>query len=199
MFEIKFDLTEFEKAAERFQRAATDQVPFALSVALNRAVETAQASLIQDTWPRSVKVRNPTFLRAALRREYSTKTDLRVAVVDVLGRGSLKMHAEGGVKTPKGQNLAIPTSLITRGAHGVPASQRPRALIARTAKKALRITAKGIFVARKGQGLRMVFALTPKARIRKDVPFHEDFEHIMRESVRASFPIALAKALSTRR
>jgi hypothetical protein len=199
MFEIRFDMNEFEQLSQAWGTAAYDQVPFALSLSLNRAVEDAQTALIVDTWPRHVTVRNPSFLRATLRRKYSTKRDLEVKILDTLGRASLKLHAEGGVKRPRGAHLAIPPKGVRMTSHGLPKNQRPRALIARTPARSLRITPTGIFVGKRGGGLRLAFSLKSSANQPKDVPFHEDFELIMRNSVRTSFPAAMKRALATRR
>ena len=57
---LRFDLAEFEQAARRLG-GAIDQVPFAISQTLNDAAFAARASLIENTWPSHVAVRNRNF------------------------------------------------------------------------------------------------------------------------------------------
>lgn len=198
MLGIKLDVREFERKAIELQ-ALPGQIPFALSRALNDAARNAQTVLIASTWPRSVTVRNGTFLRAALRRIPSTKQNLTVAIVDKLGRANLQMHAVGGTKTPRGNSLAIPNEENTpRTAHGVRKADRPKALIARTPKRALRVTPRGIFVG-KGGKLKLKYALKPATPQPKDVDFYGDFATAMRNEMRIMFPIHIRKAMETRR
>jgi hypothetical protein len=197
LFEIRFDLTDFERKA-REMGAAQDQVPFALSLALNQAIRDTRTDLTETTWPTSVKERNPNFIRAALRYTTSTKRDLRAEIYDALGRASLKKHADGGTKVAKHAHLTIPPSSEPLGAHGIPKSKRARAIIARTPVRALRITPRGIFVGEHGR-LKLKFVLKPSIRIAKDVPFRSDFRASMIAAVSRSFPPAMLRAMATRR
>lgn len=197
MISVHFDFNDFLRKADGLD-AFRDQVPFALSRSLNQAGVDAQTALIVQTWPDSVTVRNPSFLRAALRRINSTKHDLTFQIVDVLHRGSLKLHAVGGTKAARGR-FAIPNPTNTpRGSHGVRKPDRPRALIARTPKRKLRITPRGIFTGEHGR-LKLRYVLKPSTPQPADVPFYEDFEISMREGVRTAFPYWLRQAMRTRR
>jgi hypothetical protein len=142
-------------------------------------------------------VRNASFMRAALRRINSTKHNLTVEVYDALHRGHLKEHAIGGTKTPKGGHLAVPID-VSLGSSGVRKSDRPSALIARTPRRALRITRRGIFVG-KGGKLHLKYALRSSIPIPADTPFYEEFETAMRNGMRTAFPVWLKKAMQTRR
>ena len=195
-FSIKLDFSEFERKAAELS-AAADQIPFALSRALNQAAEDAQTVLIVSTWPKSVNVRNASFMRAALRRINSTRHNLTVEVYDSLHRANLQKHAIGGTKSPKGAHLAVPID-VSLGSSGVRKSDRPAALIARTPRRALRITRRGIFVG-KGGRLHLKYALRSSIPIPADTPFYEDFETAMRNGMRTAFPFWLKKAMQTRR
>ena len=70
-------------------------------------------------------------------------------------------------------------------------------MIARTPKRALRITRKGIFVGENGR-LKLKYVFAPAAQISKDVPFYEDFERVMRQEIAAAFPGAMKRAMQTR-
>jgi hypothetical protein len=194
MLELKLDLSSFERYAAGM-RAAIDQVPFALSKAMNDAAFAARKHLIDDTWPKHVQQRNRNFLRAALRVEPAKKTDLRVAIVDQLGRGHLQLHAKGGVKQAKGR-LAVPSKRVQRGPGGVRQSQRPRNLKRAVVKGNLIFQQEG---RGKSAKLRLMYALRQQAKIRKRVPFYEDFATVMRREILQRFPGAMAQAMRTRR
>lgn len=198
MFEVKFDLHEFERKAIEIS-AAIDQVPFALSLSLNRAAVNARRVLVQSTWPRSVTVRNPGFISRALRTKFATKRDLRIEIYDDLHRAHLEKHARSGVKKPRGLRLAIPVKgRVTYTQHGVKKAQRPRALIDSTPKRALRITPKGIFVGQGGR-LHLMYSFSPQAQIKHDVNFIEDFNDAIRQEIPRNFMPALVRAMKTRR
>jgi hypothetical protein len=196
---LTFNFSDFERMARDIDHAI-DQMPFAISKALNDAVKNTRDRLAEETWAQHVEVRNRHFMRNALRIERSTKRNLRVALVDIRGRANLKQHAEGGVSRPlHGRRFSIPLKgTVRRTARGVTASQTPKAIIASTPKRALRVTAKGIFVG-KGGRLHKKYAFAPAAHVKKDVPLREDFARFMVEELRVTFPAAMKLAMQTRR
>jgi hypothetical protein len=198
--ELRLDGSEFEARARALD-GAEDQIPFALSLAFNQALQDTRTSLIQDTWPKAVTERNPSFIRWALGMQFSTKHDLRVEINDerATTRGHLALHAHGGTKKAAHANLAIPPKgTLKRGAHGIRKDQRPAAVIARTAKRALRITARGIFVGIGGR-LQLKFIFRNAVTQPADVPFVQDFRTMIAKGVRARFADAMARAMRTRR
>jgi hypothetical protein len=179
--------------------AAADQVPYALSRTLNTAVQNTRRVLTEVTWPSAVEVHNTGFIRRALRTKFSTKSDLRVSIYDDLHLANLAGHAYGDTKTPRGAHLAIPPKgLFQRGPSGIPKGMRPRALIAKTPKRALRITDRGIFIGAGGM-LHMQYAFKSSATQPADVPFETAFKDAMLAEVRTSFPAAIAGAMKTRK
>jgi hypothetical protein len=203
---LDLDIRDFERKA-RDVDAMVDQVPFALAQAMNRAVKDARESLIHETWPSAVTVRNPYFLRASFHMEFARASDWRhrgemhVAIADTMGRAHLAAHAYGGEKTARGR-LAIPPSsgkVVIRTGHGVRKNQTPRAIIDHTPKHALRIIpGKGIFVGEGGR-LWLHYSFKARATIRQDVPFVSDFRSVMIGKVQQYFPQELAKAMASRR
>ncbi|SER58754.1 hypothetical protein SAMN05216548_12724 [Faunimonas pinastri] len=177
--------------------AAADQVPFALSQALNDAAEKTRDRLINETWPSHVTVRNKSFMKGALstKGERATKRKLSVTIYDKLGRASLKKHAEGGVKQGKGR-LAIPSAKVSRGASGVRKTQRPANLQNKVVKG-------NAIYQRVGKGkrskLKLMYGLARQARIKQDVPFESDFRRFMTEEVQRAFPGRIQAAMKTRR
>lgn len=192
---IKIDLTEVEKIATGLG-AASDQLPFIMSLALNKAAFAARKELVSSTWPRSIVQRNKSFINAALRVRTSTKNDLSVEVFDYLGRAQLLRHAKGGTKLPKGRNLAIPSRNIKLGPKGVPVSKRPRNLKNSFVRnnKIFQVVGKG-----KTRRVKLVYFLRPSVRVPKDVPFYEDFQKTIRRELENNLPQAVVRAMSTRK
>jgi len=195
---VQFDLGDVERLMRQVE-SAVDQVPFVMSQLLDDGAFKARQVIVSDTWPDHVHMRNASFITAALRVEKSTKRNLRVEIYDVLNRAHLKLHAEGGIKQGGAHRLALPLpGSVHYTAHGIPASERPAGVIASTPKRALRLTRRGIFV---GAGGRLHLRYSFKSSVTQphDVPFYEDFEYVMRESMRTGFADAMRKAMATRR
>ncbi|MCD0417273.1 hypothetical protein LOC51_08605 [Rubrivivax sp. JA1024] len=199
MLEVKFDFSDFERKARELG-AVADQIPFALANAMTAAAFKTRDVLVNETWPAHVEARNRSFIRRALRIEKAIKRDLQVEIYDDLGRGNLKLHAKGGTRVAQRRNLAIPPSGTAQRKSGgaIKAGALPKALVAKTPKRALRITPKGIFVGEGGR-LRLKYALKQSAQINKDVPFYEDFQRVMRQEIARAFPTTMRNAMKTRR
>lgn len=195
MFEIKIDAAPFERLTEQMG-AAMDQMPFAMSRALNDAANEAYEFLIDETWPKSVTVRNSNFLRWALRTKFSTKYDLTVSIYDNTPdhRGHLDLHAEGGIKTGAKGRIVIPTANVTKSARGW--SDRPSTLSRKVVKGNLIFQASG---RGQKQGLKLMFVIARSARQPMDVPFQADFDTVMVESAQRHFVPRMIEAMRTRR
>lgn len=197
MIDLEIDCRAFERRAKELH-AQIDQVPYALALAMNVAVKNTRQVLVQDTWPSHVTQRNTGFIGRALRTNFANKRNLRVEIYDSLGRAHLMLHDVGGTKQAKGRLAIPPPGAVSRSSSGVRKSQRPRAIILSTPKRALRITDKGIFVG-KGGRLHLMYAFKTSASQPADVPFDQDFREAMTVELRTSFPAALAKAMASRR
>lgn len=201
MFDFEIDLRGFERKARDFG-AAQDQVRFSLAYSLTGATSSTLKRLIAETWPKHVEVRNRGFLRQALRVERATKANLASAITTAGtragARGNLALHAGGGIRRAKKRLAIPPTGSVRRTSGGVAAAQKPRTVIDRTPKRALRVTSRGIFVGEGGR-LRLKYTFRPVARIKPDVPFRQDFARYMSDELRRELPKAVAKAMKTRR
>jgi hypothetical protein len=195
MFKLELDFAELEAAAIRIG-ASADQVPYALALAMNRAAEVTRSLLIQSTWPQHVQQRNNSFIAASLttRDARATKQSLSVEIYDKLDRGNLQMQAKGGTRTPHGgSNLAVPVSSIPRSGRGVPARLRPKNMPTAVRKGDV-LYGKD----RKGR-LRLLYVLKPATKIPQRVPFYEDFANSMVRELTRSIPMAIEKAMATRK
>lgn len=193
---VDFDFRDFERAA-RSLNAFSNQVPFALARALNDSAELARSDLPQ-TWAEHITVRNPRFLKAALSTKgtRATKARLSVEIYDRLGRANLFLHDQGGSRKPRGAAIAVPSKALqaARTSKGVPKGLRPRAIPNSFVKGDVlyQRTGKG-----KNRGLKLMYVLRPQTRISPDVPFHREFDRIMRREVPRQFGVRLEQAMKT--
>jgi len=195
MFRIEFDFAEVQKFATSLG-AAADQIPFATAVALNRAADVTRNFLIKQTWPQHISQRNSSFIAASLttRGARADKRSAAVEIYDKLDRGNLQMQALGGVRSPRGgSSLAVPSSKIARTSRGVPQRLRPKSLV-----NAIRIK-DALYTRDKRGRLKLMYVLKSRTPIPKRVPFYEDFATSMRRELIVALPIAIAKAMATRR
>jgi hypothetical protein len=195
VFKIELDYSELEAAAVRIG-ASADQVPYALSLALNRAADVTRNLLIKTTWPQHVHQRNASFIAASLttRDARASKTSLAVELYDKLARGNLVMQSKGGTRSPQGgSNLAVPASSVPKGARGVPSRLRPKNMPTAFRKG-------DVLYARDKKGkLTLLYVLKHQTKIPKRVPFYEDYAMSMSRELVRTIPMAVEKAMATRR
>lgn len=195
MLKVEFDYAELEQMAVRIG-AAVDQIPYALSLAMNRSADVTRNLLIQNTWPQHVQQRNQSFIAASLttRGARATKQSMSVEIYDKLDRGNLQMQAKGGTRAPHGgSNLAVPVSTVKRTTRGVPARLRPKNLPTAVRK------GDALYGKDKKGRLTLLYILKPTTKIPKRVPFYEDYAASMERELRRTIPMAVAKAMATRK
>ena len=168
---------------------ASKQVPFAVSVALNRTAIEARDE-VREGLPKRFRLRN-NWTRGGIQTRTSTKTNL---VARVLAPGYMELQETGGTRTAtKSKMLAAPaepTSGVT------PKSKRPRALID---------SGKG-FILKLRDGRRAVFERYGKKRkeiriaywLTEDQQYEErfDFADTVESRVNRRFSTNFAAALS---
>jgi hypothetical protein len=196
---IEIDTRDFGRVARKLQ-AAADQIPYALQKAMNDSAFKVRDIFINETWPQSVTQRNTGFLRSHISIDKASKHNLTVKIVEAPSTVSLARHAEGGTKTPmRAKTLSIPpTGSVSYGPRGIRADQKPGAILRNTSRRALRVTAKGIFVGEGGR-LHLRYSFKPSAQQPQDVAFESVFEREMMTSIRALMPNYLAAAMRTRK
>lgn len=186
---------------KRLKRIHADQVPFATSSALNSTIFDVRRQIVGPTWDDAFEVRNKRFPSAAFRVDKATKRQLRARVYDYLGRASIRLHAEGGIKRPKGRSLAIPTSNIKRTSSGkISKAQKPAHL-----KRAFRATmpsGQEVIAQRVGKPrlpIRILYNLEPGASIRKELRFYEDAAREARRTYERHWKKSFVRAIRTAR
>jgi hypothetical protein len=195
MFKIEFDYDQLLQQAKSIEGVA-DQLPYALSLAMNRSADVTRNLLIRSTWPTHVKQRNASFISASLttRDARASKQSLAVEIYDKLDRGNLQMQAKGGTRSPQGgSNLAVPASNVPKTSRGVPARLRPKNMQAAVRKGDV------LYAKDKKGRLRLLYVLKHQTKIPKRVPFYEDFAASMSRELERTIPLAVAKAMATRR
>jgi hypothetical protein len=179
---------------------ALDQLPYAASRALNDSLQETRDTLIAETWPSHVNVRNTAFIRRVLHIEFSTKANLEGSIIEnkgaVRGNVHLTLHDKGGMKSARG-DFAIPTQNVTLTSFGPRADQKPTALTypVRIGHTLFQRVKKG----RHHSALVPMYRLAHTVNQPADVPFTVDFEISMRQRFPRHFMPRLADAMRTRR
>jgi hypothetical protein len=198
---ISFDFREIEAWAKKLSVAA-DQIPYATSRAINDAVFETRKVLVDELWPHSVHARNPQFPSVVLHVDKSTKQNLSASIRETRETSApLMLHAKGGTRQSKHGDFAIPMPWYRAGKQtqrGLRKSASAREIIARTPKRALRITDRGIFIGESGR-LRLAFVKKQTIKVPKDVPFFETFAVEMRRRLFERLPSRLIGAVATRK
>lgn len=198
--DLSFDLREFKRAAKQFG-AAADQVPFALSVALNDAAEETQEAETREidaSFDRSTP-----FTRKAVGRTYAKKRSLRVEVfIKTIQAKYLGLEVEGGVRTPKKRALPVPGKGMKLNRYG----NMPKGAVGKRAAKANTFVGKphgrdddlpaGIWQRTK-KGLKLLVLFTDKQTYRPRYDFYGKFETAMRRELPPRIADGVRKVIKT--
>lgn len=112
----------------------------------------------------------------------------------------LEPHETGKDKTPRGQNLAVPTENVRRTKRMIiPRGQRPRGL---GAKAFVMQTRRGPVLAErvtrgKNKGIRILYGLERRVKIRKQSTFYEPIRKVVKSNLRENVRKSIAQALAT--
>jgi len=198
---VKSNISAVTKALDAFGKR---QIPFATSLALNDAAFAVRKEIVERTYPDSFTVRNKRFAGAMFRVGKASKRNLTATVSDVLGRDYMTMQAEGGIKRPRGRNIAIPSRQIKRTATGkVPMAKQPRNLLGGKGYRTTLRSGQPVIAENVGRGAakrqRVLYLLEPTARIPKRFPFYERGRKVAQTSFARAFSKRFAQARRTAR
>lgn len=111
MLQIDTDLDACQRDVVNFFR---DQIPFAMSRAINSTAFAIRQEIIDRTWPNAFEVRNRTLPKIAFRvDEKATKAKLTANVGQAAALDHLEWlerQADGGTRVPRGEHLAVPVN-----------------------------------------------------------------------------------------
>lgn len=196
---VESNISAFTKAMDAFGK---DQIPFATSGALNDTAFIVRKTVVEDTYPRAFNVRNKRFPGVAFKVEKANKRKLEAKIFDKLEKDYFQRHAVGGIKTPKGKTISIPTDEIKLSSRGVSKGRRPRALLA-GGKRAFRQKTKSgqdVIMQRKGRDrypVRVLYLQEPSAKINQTFDFYKDAQFVAQRNFNKRFAINLVKARKT--
>jgi hypothetical protein len=190
---LKIDLRQMRELADDLG-VAQDQVRFAASKTLNDGLFQARDELADVTWPRHVEQRNPQFPKSVLHLNRASKSNLHVELVETKG-SILEDHDKGAVRHAA-HRFAVPTTQYRAGKmtqHGLAARARP------AANRSVRIMPDGrVFIATKGQRLKLAFVLKPSVNIKADVPLTQAFVDTVLRTFDSELESNLLRAMKTR-
>jgi hypothetical protein len=173
------------------------QMTFATSEALTETARQAQTEVI-ETIQKTFTTRNAWYLprnKFGIRIEAANKTSLKAAVkTDAYW---LALHETGGVKEPRSaKELAIPTANVRRSKReNILKSQLPRNL-----KNAFILqmqSGPALFIRQKTRGLRRLYNLEPKVKIKKESTVVEPTLRIFKERFAKIFAEKIGHAFRT--
>ena len=209
---VTSNLPAFAKALDAFGK---NQMPFAYAMAINDTAKDVRGQIIERSWPSDVTVRNKRFMQAALtpisKRNadvYATKKNLRAVVGNTrikMQRDYLQRLTQGGVKTPRGRHLAIPSNqnTVQRTSGGaVRKADRPRQLLNRKGVFIQRLVKSGDMAIMRRVGkdrypVQMLYLLEPSGQIKKQFGFYDDANTTARRAFGNNFARAFKRAKAT--
>lgn len=174
-FDITHDLNEAMRDVDDF---FWNQIPFALSGAMNDTMFDVRKRIVERTYPAAFEVRNKAFPGRLWRvTKRATKGDLETLLTQTLDRGYIEDHVFGGTKRPTGNTIAVPNQGGLRTATGrIRAAKKPLRIT--NAKNTFLMTGKGgekrFIMQRKGKELEKVYTFAKQATIKKRFMFYED-------------------------
>lgn len=198
---VRSNISAVSKAIDAFGKR---QIPFATSQALNDTAFAVRKEIVERTYPDSFTVRNSRFASAMFRVGKASKRNLVATVSDVLGRDYMVNQAKGGIKRPRGRNIAIPSREIKRTGTGkVPKAKQPRNLLNGKGYRTTLRSGQPVIAEKTGRGSakrqRILYLLEPTARIPKRFPFYERGRKVAKDTFPRAFDRRFAQARRTAR
>lgn len=198
---VRSNISAVSKAIDAFGKR---QIPFATSQALNDTAFAVRKEIVERTYPDSFTVRNSRFASAMFRVGKASKRNLVATVSDVLGRDYMVNQAKGGIKRPRGRNIAIPSREIKRTGTGkVPKAKQPRNLLNGKGYRTTLRSGQPVIAEKTGKGSakrqRILYLLEPTARIPKRFPFYERGRKVAKDTFPRAFDRRFAQARRTAR
>lgn len=192
---VKSNIKSFTRGLDKIQKK---ELPTAIRNALSDTAFDVRKRIVNRTFPRSFNLRNKRFASQAMRVKKATKTNLVASVFDPKRREWLARHVTGGIKKPRGRNLAIPVGIKRLASGKIGKAKRPRALLNKPKTFAVkndkgRLHA-GIYQRRgkKQYPIKLLYIFSSSAAIRRRFPFYEDAN----STATRSFPNKFRRELS---
>lgn len=194
--EIKIE--GLDKIIKNLDDMAKKQVPFATARALTKTAEDARDEIVKDL-PGKFTLRTSWWkprTRYGFNVKPAKKTDLKAEIFTQAPW--MQIHEVGGIRTPeRSRELAIPTLQVRRTKRQlIGASQRPRAL-KKSFVKITRTGQKVLFQKVGKKGIKPMYLLEPKARIKPVLRFVETAKKIITQRFESNFTKSFEDAMRT--
>lgn len=201
------------QVARRMGQRGSKQIPFATKNAVNDTLFDVRSHLINRTFPAAfASAPNKQFIKQALRVDKAKDKHAPTGSVhDRFEYDWMERQARGGRKTPMtSRSLAVPHygPGLKRTKRGPSQKRRPAELLKNRRKyfsgkpKGFPSAAPGVWQ-RMGAGgrkkIRMVYAYTTSAKVRKEFKGYEDAAHVVKREFEGHMRKNLAKALRSKR
>lgn len=198
---VDLDFRQFRRKARQFGMAI-DQLPFALSVALNGAAGDAKEA--EEFAIRSSFDRPTPFTQRAIGRTWANKRKLSVEVfVKDIQAKYLKYGVEGGTRRASGGKIPVPGKRMRLNQYG----NMGRRAVSRAAARANTFVGRpdgrpdlpvGIWQRNKS-GLKLLVLFTPQADYEKRYDFYGVFENTIERVLPGQVEAGFQRAMSTAR
>lgn len=178
-------------------------IRFGVAVGLTKTAKDGQTAVL-DSLKSTFELRGSWFNpgnKFGIKIKGANKTNMEAQVRTLADW--LVLHETGGVKRPRGENLAIPTENVRRNKRLIiPRGQRPAAL--RNKRTFVLHTKRGkVLFQRKYKGKRSqivaLYNLEPRARIRKESTFFAPIRNVVNRSLMRNITAEVKKALASAR
>ena len=187
--------------------AIAKQIDFGTAVGLTETAKQGQKAVL-GALPGTFTLRGSWFNASnkfGIKVKTATKADLSAEVRT--NADWLEIHEKGGTKTARGGSLAIPTENVRRNKRQIiPRAQRPRNLkntfVMNTPKGRVlfqRFKRRVGTYNGKPSKLKALYALEPRARIRRQSTFHDPIDAVVKRNLRTNINRGLARAFATMR
>ena len=201
MLSLEIDDKSIKRTMRWLDAVGKKQLPFATALALTKTAKDVQKAELKHLHNRFT-IRNKWPERGPYAVKITPATKKKLFATIFTRADWMPIHETGGVKTPDGKHLAIPTSNIRRGKTGkITKGQRPRNL-----KKSFVLETKGGQLGiwqRKGKGKRSeikpMYWLEPQAKIKEWWEWFRVGKTTVNKTFNRNFSESLTKALRTAR
>lgn len=179
-----------------------DQMPFAVSVALNQTANDMQSGIRQSIGQLGFTVRRQTFINNTIYRspgtDFSTKQKFTAGVRIHPQRDVLAKFETDRSKSAKGGSVLVPIEARKNKGAVVPKGLWPKALGDKAFALKLRSGGKGLF-RRTGSGLQLLYVFKPSVPLNHALQFEKTARAIATRMWPERMDDALARAIKTAR
>jgi hypothetical protein len=178
------------------------QTQFGVAVGLTQTAKDGQAAVV-SALRSNFTLRGSWFqqnMRHGIKIKPATKYDLQAEIRTAADW--LEPHETGKDKTARGGNVAVPTDAVRRNKRLIiPRAQRPKGLGAKVF--VLQSKHGPVLVQRitrgKNKGLRVLYGLERRVRIRKRSTFYEPIERTVKRNINRNVAAGITRAFATMR